>query len=726
MPRPRKLRRHLFQVLLIGILPVGLLAAGLLFVQWHGQEQQRAHIQVETTRVLAAAVDNALDSTVQRLSILGRLWTGAPADRRRLYEHARSALEGSPDWETVIVFEASGAGVFRADLPFGADIPPMVPRPYSQAALSGQKPAVSGLFLSTVTGRQVVGVAVPIVRGGKATHVVIASLNLDWFDELLRRQGLPEGGIGGIFDGEFKFVARSHDGERRRGGPPQSVLHARMQQTREGIDRFDSLDGASVFTAWTQSRHGWWIAFATPAEPILGAFWRNLLVFGGLWLGVVLAGLAFASLKGKRITSSLATLENRAHQLAHGEAPLAAVSSPVAEVDQALQALERAAALLDNARRERDRAFATEREARAVAEAASRAKDEFLAMLGHELRNPLAAIASAGTIIRFPGHSAKQREFASGVIERQTAHLKRLIDDLLDVGRVMTGKIRLDRAPLSLRASVEHVVATLQSSGALRAHRLRVEAQDVWVNGDQTRIEQVLSNLLANAATYTPAGGDIEVRLEGEAGTAMLSVRDNGIGIGAEDLPRLFDLFFQAAPSNDRRHGGLGIGLTLVKRLVELHGGTVQVHSAGRGKGTIFTVRLPAVPRREGAAPEAQPQERQTVLVVEDNDDERDSLRVALEQQGHEVLHAADGVSALSQLDARRPGIALIDIGLPGMDGLELARQIRSRFDGSIRLIAVSGYGTAEDARRSLAAGFAAHLTKPVEVSHLARLFAKD
>jgi signal transduction histidine kinase/CheY-like chemotaxis protein len=470
------------------------------------------------------------------------------------------------------------------------------------------------------------------------------------------------------------------------------------------------------------------VALARPAAPIDGAFWRHLLVLAGLLAALLAAGLAFAFVKGRRITSSLDLLGRRAADLARGRAPAPAARSPVLEVEQLQRALDEAAGHLIAAQEERDRGLQAEQQARAAAERANRAKDEFLAMLGHELRNPLAAVSNAAAVIRSRQCTPAQLEFATGVIERQAAHLKRLIDDLLDVGRVMTGKIRLERRALDLEASVRHVVSTLQTAGTLARHRLSVHAAPVWTLGDHTRVEQVVSNLLVNAATYTPAGGEIRIELGAEGGEAVLRVIDSGRGIRTEDLERIFDLFFQAEPSGARSHGGLGIGLTLVKRLVELHGGRVSAQSGGAGQGAAFTVTLPAVaaPASQGAPLRSGATGAQTVLVVEDNADERESLRMALELHGHRVLHAADAASALELIEVARPSVALVDIGLPGMDGYALARQVRSRFDGSApALIALTGYGSEEDARRAQEAGFVRHLTKPVPVAELAAIVSR-
>jgi signal transduction histidine kinase len=558
----RGLRWHLFEVLLLGILPVGLFAAALLFLNWRAQEEERRTIQIETARVLAAAVDNAIDSTIQRASILARLWAAQPGDHRRVYEHALTALPGNPDWESILAFEASGKMVFRTELPFGAPSGGARLRAYSTEALRANRPVVSEIFVSSERKRSAVGVAVPVSRDGAATHVLIVGLKLDWFDELLRRHGLPPGAIVGIFDGALRFVARSHDGNERRGHAPAPGLDEDMRASAQGLGRYPSLDGTSVYTSWARTRHGWTVAFATPAGPVDGALARHLWMLGGLLAAVVAAGFAFAALKGRRITAAHEALA-----------------------------------------RERDELLKTEQKARAAAEAANRSKDEFLAMLGHELRNPLSAIANSATVLRTPGCEREHAEFAAAVIHRQSWHLKRLIDDLLDVARVMTGKIRLQPRAFDLEAAVHEVVATLKTAGTLSAHPVEVDARPAWVEGDRVRIDQIVTNLLTNAAAHTPPSKPIRVTLRSEAGEAVLRVADEGVGIAPEDMERIFDLFFQARGARGGPNGGLGIGLTLVKRLVELHGGSIAVASAGPGRGASFTVRLPVASAQAGERP---------------------------------------------------------------------------------------------------------------------------
>jgi len=361
----------------------------------------------------------------------------------------------------------------------------------------------------------------------------------------------------------------------------------------------------------------------------------------------------------------------------------------------------------------------------APAHAASRAKDDFLAMLGHELRNPLAAISSATAILKRTGGTSEAATTSRAVIERQVRHLKRLVDDLLDAARVQAGKVTLNRRPVDLADGVEHALSVVRAAGSLDDHELCVEAQSVGVNADPTRLEQVIVSLLANAAKFTPSGRAIRVHVGPDGDAALLRVEDEGVGIAPETLPRIFDLFFQGERSAARSEGGLGIGLTLVKTLTELHGGTVQATSDGLGRGSTFTLRFPGVAITKSLArPRVQFRGRTSrrVLVIEDNDDARDMLKTWLVLEGHQVLEATNGVEGLSILMTERPDVAFVDIGLPMMDGYEVARTARRETDHATRLVALTGYGQAEDRQRSFDAGFDDFVVKPVDPVRLTEI----
>jgi PAS domain S-box-containing protein len=356
---------------------------------------------------------------------------------------------------------------------------------------------------------------------------------------------------------------------------------------------------------------------------------------------------------------------------------------------------------------------------------------DFLATLGHELRNPLAAIRNAERLLRHPGVSAEQAIWSQDIIESEGRHMTRLIDDLLDLSRVARNTIELRRERVELTAIMDRALDSARGQIEQRGHQIAVALPrgPLFLDADPVRLTQVFSNLLDNAAKYSPPGGRIEVSGRREAGALVVGVRDDGIGISAEARSRLFDMFFRADRSLEQQEGGLGIGLTLVRQLVELHGGTVEAASEGPGRGSTFTVRLPvreevAPLAADGDADRAAPAARtRRVLVVDDNRGAADSLAVILRLDGHEVAIAYDGRTALVESERLQPEVVLLDIGMPGMNGYEVARAVRAREWGTrVYLVALTGLGTSEDRERAQEAGFDTHLVKPVDLDALTAL----
>jgi signal transduction histidine kinase len=376
---------------------------------------------------------------------------------------------------------------------------------------------------------------------------------------------------------------------------------------------------------------------------------------------------------------------------------------------------------------ERTRLFDAEVRARKEVEQANRAKDEFLAMLGHELRNPLSPIFTALQLMRLRGGDVLLKERT--IIERQVKQMARLVDDLLDVSRVARGKVALSRAPIELAEVLTKALETVSPALEERSHQLSVSVppRGLVVDGDDERLAQVFANLLNNAAKFTEPGGRIQIRAEPCDGRVRVGIRDNGAGIDARQLPHVFDLFMQA---RDGSRGGLGIGLTIVRNLLALHGGTVTAHSDGPGRGSEFVVELPlaaagAAQRPTPSGPQPiQRGDARRVLIVDDNRDAADSLSEGLADFGHRTAVAYDGPSALTIATTFDPDIALLDIGLPVMDGYELARHLRAACPDVI-LVALTGYGLDADRDQVRAAGFHEHLVKPIDLEAVAALVAR-
>ena len=397
-------------------------------------------------------------------------------------------------------------------------------------------------------------------------------------------------------------------------------------------------------------------------------------------------------------------------------ATIAALTMPVAALVWERKAIEQERSLL----------LEREQAARAEAEAANQAKDEFIAMLSHELRNPLSAISNAGQLLQA---IETQQGFATRAVEiinRQVKHLSRLIEDLLDVARVTSGKITLARERVNMAAVVQRSLEVMRGSGRLDQLDLVVRAEPVWVDADPARLSQIIDNLLMNAIKFTPSGGQIEVQAGSEGDDAVLRIRDNGIGIAPELLPRVFDLFTQGPRTLDRSQGGLGVGLTLAHRLAQAHGGRIVAASEGLAKGSTFVVSLPrADPPR--IAPTSQPPSTSThgspkrILIIEDDADGREALRMQLVNAGHDVYAAATGIEGIETAARVKPEIVLLDVGLPGLDGYQVAQRLKVGSDVP-RLIAITGYGRPEDRERALEAGIDQHMTKPVDAAELARL----
>jgi len=723
------LRRRLFLLAAAGIVPLAAAAGVALLALAAEQKAQAERAGIEVTRALATAIDAELNRSVSALEALAQSRSLDTADLPRFHELMRRLHAGRPDWVTVTLADPAGQQLANSNQPYGAALPTVVDPESLERAVLTRRPAIGGLTQGR-TPVLAVPVRIPVLRERQVRYVLTAALRPEAFLEVLNRQRIPPDWVVSVFDAHNMRVARSRQHAEYLNKPPAPGLEKLMQRGDEGSGKSFVLEGDEVYTSFSRSQEtGWTVAIGAPPAAVEAGATRSLLVYGGGILISIALGVLAALAIARGITAPMAWLSAAAQALGRREA-VVPPSTPILEIREVGSALAAAAAERAQHEAEREELLRREREARTAAEAASRAKDEFLAMLGHELRNPLGAIANASHLLEHPRIDAEASRQARAVISRQVEHLARLTDDLLDAGRAVMGKIVLERRAVDLADVVARALATFQSAGRFGAHRLERSLDPVWVDADETRMEQIVANLVVNALKFPPAGGTIGVSVQRMGGDAVLEVRDTGIGMSEELRGRAFELFVQGDAALDRGKGGLGIGLTLVRRLAELHGGTASAASDGPGKGASFTVRLPAV-----AAPahslhdemDAGAQTAREVLIVEDNADAAETLRRLLELSGHRVRVAHDGVAGLEALLSGSAQIALIDIGLPRMDGYELARRMRASLDGRARpfMVAVTGYGLAEDRSRALAAGFDEHLTKPIDAAALARVLAQ-
>ena len=723
------LERRLFWIVVAGLLPLVMLAFATLLYNAHAQRRQQIQTAENTMRSVMAAVDAELRTSLASLDALAASPRLQARDFSGFYAEARALLERRPSWANIVLSDPSSQHVVNVRLPLGAPLPRSIDPGAVEATVRAGVPGVGNLIWSPVLNMYVFAVRLPIREGDRIPYVLTAVLRPEAVLEIVRRHVLPEGATVAVLDGRRTVVARTRNQAQWVGQPP-SATFLEMLDRGENNAVTTTLEGVRVYTVYHRSTEtGWSAAIGVPTATVDAPVLRSYTVLGGSVLASVVLGLGAAFFTGRTITGPMRKLERAAASVARGEAPLLP-EMDLPEIRQAMLALLAAHIERDKLLHSERQARLLEQNARLAAELANKTKDEFLAMLGHELRNPLAAIATAAQLLDHAEQSQRKdvEQHAKAIIRRQVRHLSKLTDDLLDAARVMMGKIVLDRRPVDLAQVVSNTVDTLRNTGQLQHHECTTALEPVWVNVDPTRIDQVLANLLTNAVKYTPPPGRIEVSVRREQDEAVFSVRDSGLGLEPELLPRIFDLFVQGERGLDRSQGGLGIGLTLVRRIAELHGGRAEARSEGASKGSEFIVHLPAIEApAEATAPEyaVRSTTRRRIAVVEDNDDVRASLRVLLEMEGHDVVEAKDGLQGVDTILREQADVALVDIGLPNLDGYGVARAVRSRARHPVVLVAITGYGSQGDAERGAQAGFDAYMVKPVDATILTELIAR-
>jgi signal transduction histidine kinase/CheY-like chemotaxis protein len=721
------LRSRLFLLVAAGIAPVALVSGVALFAYFHEQRSEAHRTGIDIARALATAVDFEARRTISVLEVLATSGVLYTDDLAAFQARALRAMSTQPHWRIVILAQPDGTQVMNTRHAQGP-LPTIADTDSFKRVVSTRKPVVGDLSKG-FRGEWAIPIRVPVERSGALRYVLTAAVSPDAFLEIVQRQRVPRDWVVSIFDAKLQRVARSRDAQFLAAAPSPDLKKMLDKGGLEGNGLTHTLEGEPIYSAFTRlDDPRWTVAIGLPVNVVESGATRSLAVYGGGVLLSILLGTAVALGLARTINRPIARLRDAANALGRGqEVSIPATNIP--EIREVGDALLESSRLRRRNEEERDLLLQRERSARAFAEAANKSKDEFLAMLGHELRNPLGAISNAAGLLHDPRASEETRRQAGEIIVRQIGHLTRLTDDLLDAARALTGKIVLERHAVDLGALTAQALRTLKAAGRTQKHRIVESLDTVWVDADPIRLDQIVSNLVVNAVKYTPAGGTIRIGVSRDRDDAVLRVLDTGIGLSPELAARVFDLFVQGDRELDRSLGGLGIGLTLVRRLAEMHSGTVSVQSPGPGQGSEFIVRLPAIdPPRPSAAPEqksAAP-ESLDVLIVEDNADARETLHMLLELSGHRVRSADDGPTGLSAALEHKPDVMLVDIGLPRMDGYEVARRLREAAGNSRPyMIAVTGYGTPEDRQRAIDAGFDAHVVKPVDFEALAGVLRK-
>jgi signal transduction histidine kinase/ActR/RegA family two-component response regulator len=723
-----KLRTYLVLLVLGAVLP--LLAFATIMVVFYERHEVAAVEDGlrDMARGVSVDVDRELASSTTTLFALAAseyLDAGDLAEFRRFCVRV---LGSQPGWSNIVLQDTTGRQLVNLlSRPGDGGGVTATPEVVTQILGTG-RPVVSNLFRGqTRDGGPILSVTVPVRRDGRIRYLLAASFDAAILTAAVLHQ-LPSGTTGILIDRTGAVIGQSGRADRV-GRPLRAELTRALAGDAEVSLKDVGEDGQLVYTAATRSSlSGWTILLSAPATRIEASLWWSLGLIVGGGLCLVLLGLGLATLFGRRLATSMALLSGAAAALGRDEAP-SVPALPIRELGDVGRAVGEAGDLLRRQALERRHAEERRDQIEADLRQANEAKDEFLAMLGHELRNPIGAIRSAVKGLERLGTGGETAARLRAIVDRQAGNLGRLVDDLLDVSRVTSGKITLHVQPVDLREVARRALDALGQVGRADRHDVRLDGEPVLVEGDPTRLEQIVSNILENAVKYTPPGGRIRVTVGREGSAAVLRVTDSGLGIAPETLPRIFDVFAQGERPLDRTEGGLGLGLTLVRRLTELHGGTVAASSEGRGRGSEFVIRLPVASGVAGlpSAPAELPSGRPLrVFVVEDNADAREALRLLLELWGHRVEEAADGPRGVEAALAATFDVALIDIGLPGLDGYRVARRLREAPHGrELYLVALTGYGQPDDRRRALEAGFDAHLVKPVEVEQLAGVLAR-
>lgn len=601
-----KTRTYLFLMLVAIIVPVACLSIFALSMLLRFEREARLHSIDEMAQSMSQALDSeaAIAEAALRKVVYSR--EIASDDFAGLYRLLTETNTSPLSWTAIADY--SGSGLLNTLVPFGAPLAKGTGK-WAAAVYDAQRTHVGGYFIGASSRRGVVAVQVPVPAAVGKKYVAMQIFDPHYFNKVFRNSAVQPAWIVGLFDAEGISIARNKNPDRLVGQPVRPELVAASRRQPRGLVRHWTRDGVEVYDTYVRSPFtNWTVAIGVPVAEIESAARLTTWYAALAMLAVLSSAVAMAVFFGRRIDKSLGDATLAAHGLAQGRVT-PVIRSKLKEADVLLDALHGASLALAQEsaarralEREREGLLDNERRARKQAEAQSEAKDNFIAMLSHELRNPLAAINSALSVIRLPNMPAPKVDKGWEIVGRQLRHLTQIVEDLLDVRRVLSGKVQLAAAPMNV-GEILRFCCDCRMVAATRQHVWDIHTEAAWIMGDKTRIEQIIDNLLVNAAKFTPDGGRIRVANRSVDGEVVIEIVDSGVGIAPDVLPTIFDSLVQGPTTIDRAQGGLGLGLSIARGLVHMHGGTIGAHSDGLGQGSTFTVRLPAC-----APPQASPE----------------------------------------------------------------------------------------------------------------------
>jgi signal transduction histidine kinase/ActR/RegA family two-component response regulator len=703
------------------VAPLGVVA-GLSFQRtWDRQLANLDRQNIATARAVSVAVDREIENSASALGVLGELHALDGPDLPAFENLAARLLPYQPNWSAIVLADTSGRVLDGVPNAAGADVAAGSIH-WARAALVTRGTTVSNLFSLPGEAGRFLMIAVPVVRQGAVTLVLGARVKTEGLLAVLMQQQAPPTAAVAVIGSNDRIIVRSQANDEWVDEPVSAELARISAQAIEGSWRGVSRDGSATYAAFSRStRTGLMVALGLPAEEIDGPIRRILWIFTAASFVLVGTGAGLGLLLGSVIVRAVNAASRASIALARGEA-IAHMPSHIAELDDLSVGLQQAAAAIRTHNRDRDEA--------------SRLKDEFLMTVSHELRTPLTAILGWTRMLSTGQIRENQRARAMDAIDRNASALHQLVDDLLDVSRIVSGRLRLDVQPVALGDVVAAAVDTVRPAADAKSIDIatRVDANASAVSGDPGRLQQVVWNLLSNAVRFTPNGGRITIAVEQSGHDVEMSVSDSGSGVKPEFLPHVFERFRQEESGTTRAHGGLGLGLAIVRHLVELHGGTVRAENNTATPGATFVIRLPArssaaaarddrviaaVRRESGIAPGRL--DDLNFLVVDDDAHARELITAILENAGAKVKAAASVADAAVILESWLPDALLSDIEMPNEDGYDLLEKVRAIESAGVKLvaIAITAHARPNDRRMALDAGFQWHLAKPIDPDEL-------